>query len=186
MNMPDIDWKSNTVTSNQYKKEISEQFISTLQDCGLKQLVHFPTRNDKTLDLFATSRPSLLTKCVPHPGISDHEIVIVESEISVKYKRPVRRKIYLWKKANTNNLKEDFQKFSKDFVNEYHSNKDINALWNVFAKKSQTLLDKHVPSKFTTQRFSQPWINRAIKRLSAKKQRYYKIQSEEVLQLYKI
>ena len=30
-----------------------------------------------------------------------------------------------------------------------------------------------MPSKFTTQRFSQPWINRAIKRLSAKKQRYY-------------
>ena len=39
---------------------------------------------DNTLDLFFTNRPSCINKCQPIPGISDHEIVHVDTDIKPK------------------------------------------------------------------------------------------------------
>ena len=44
LNLPDINWSSNTITSNQYRKEISEIFLALEEDLGLIQSVNFPTR----------------------------------------------------------------------------------------------------------------------------------------------
>jgi hypothetical protein len=49
----------------------------------------------------------------------------------------------------------------------------INSLWEHFSKMCQELIDKHVPSKMTSVRYSQAWINTEIKRLSRKKQKAY-------------
>jgi len=35
MNLPDIDLEENTITGNQYKKEINELLKSTIDDAGL-------------------------------------------------------------------------------------------------------------------------------------------------------
>jgi hypothetical protein len=177
LNLPDIDWSSNSVMSHQYTKEISERFILALENSGLQQMIDFPTRICKTLDLFVTNRPSLVTSCKALPGVSDHEIVLVESDMSAKYQRPVKRKVYLWKKADIAGLKSDFSKFNREFCEncKHHMNSsDIDQLWKNFCLKTQEILDRYVPSKMTTSRFSQPWINREIKRLSAKKKRYFK------------
>ena len=48
-----------------------------LHDVGSQQMVDFPPRNDNTLDIldiFCTNRPSLEQRCVPIPGLSEHDI----------------------------------------------------------------------------------------------------------------
>jgi exonuclease III len=61
LNLPDINWSSNTITSNQYRKEISEIFLALEEDLGLIQSVNFPTRDQHLLDVFFTNRPSSCT-----------------------------------------------------------------------------------------------------------------------------
>ncbi|KAK3101818.1 hypothetical protein FSP39_006589, partial [Pinctada imbricata] len=50
----------------------------------------------------------------------------------------------------------------------------VESLWTTFKQSSLNILDEHVPSKTTSQRFSQPWITRNIKRLSRKKNKAYR------------
>ena len=103
LNLPDINWPSNTICSNQYRKEISETFLALEEDIGLIQIVNFPTRGQNMLDLFFTNRPSLINRCEAIPGISDHEIVFIDSNIAVSRQKPVKRKIYMWKKQTLRN-----------------------------------------------------------------------------------
>ena len=51
-----------------------------MNDHNLEQVVHIPTRQENTLDLFYINQPSLVqnTKTLPALGISDHDIVFHE------------------------------------------------------------------------------------------------------------
>ena len=75
----------------------------------------FPTRKPNALDIFATNRPGLVNKCVPIPGIGDHQAIYIESSILATHIPPVRRKIILWHKADYCNLSERITSFSTDF-----------------------------------------------------------------------
>ena len=98
LNLPDIDWNLNAVQGHQYIKTINDEFLQFLQDNTLQQIVTKPTRNNNILDLFITNRPTLLNRFEIIPGISDHGIVYVDTNIVPHRQRPTKRKIYLWKK----------------------------------------------------------------------------------------
>ncbi|XP_072178279.1 uncharacterized protein [Diadema setosum] len=83
LNLPDINWETQTTERNQYPSAICHRFLEMLQNCCLHQTVDFPTRFNTCLDLFLTNRPSLVSKCAALPGIGDHDIVSVESSISI-------------------------------------------------------------------------------------------------------
>jgi hypothetical protein len=51
LNLPDINWSSNTITSHQYRKEISEIFLALEEDSGLIQSVNFPTRDQQMSEM---------------------------------------------------------------------------------------------------------------------------------------
>ena len=95
-NLPDIDWKSDTITGHRYSAPINQLYTDTINDIGCEQIVDFPTRTDNTLGIFCTNRPSLIDRCVSLPGISDHYIVLVALDsVLLARKKPVRRKTYL-------------------------------------------------------------------------------------------
>ena len=56
-NLPDIDWKTDTVTRHNYTASINQLFSDTFSDIGCEQIVDFPTRIDNTVDIFGTNRP---------------------------------------------------------------------------------------------------------------------------------
>jgi len=84
---------------------------------GLSQLVDSPTRKENILDIFATSRHSLVSKCMTIPGISDHEAVLIMSDASAKIQPLGVRKIFQWRKANFDNIKEKI--VSVSFLSNY-------------------------------------------------------------------
>ena len=173
INLPDIEWSSNSISGNGYRKDINENLLEALSNSSLEQVVDFPTRDNNLLDIFATNRPSLVQSCKPIPGVSDHEIVYVSSDICAKYQRPVKRKIWLWSKADQPSLKTDMQSFSQDFTENNSIKTDVNSLWSDFSRKCLELMGNHVPSKETSSRYSQPWINQDLKRLSRRKKNAY-------------
>ena len=106
-NLPDIDWPTLSVKSNQYPAAMSiiYMYLNIPGQCGVEQLVEAPTRGNSILDLFFTSHPSLVSKCKPIPGIGDHDAVLVDTLTKPQRSKPVRRKIYLWDKADLAKIK---------------------------------------------------------------------------------
>ena len=88
INLPDIVWSNHSVNSNIYPLNINNSFLDFLDTNGLCQVVSSPTRGTNVLDIFLTNRPSLIETCNVVDGISDHEAVVVESELIVKLTPP--------------------------------------------------------------------------------------------------
>ena len=173
MNLPDIDWSIDSVTSYQYSKEINEAFIQTFNACNLEQIVDFPTRGSNILEIVSTNRPNLVNKCVPYMGMSDHETtVLVDIECNTKRCKPTKRKIFLWKKVNMAQMKELVSAEVIGFLQENTTFTQINQLWLNLKGIIEAAMSL-IPSKFTSTRYSQPWITRECKRIIRMKQRAY-------------
>lgn len=173
-NLPDIDWKTNTIPRSQYSRSISQLLLDTVSDIGSEQVVNFPTRDNNTLDLFITNRPSLVEKVKAVPGVSDHDIVFIQAYCSAPRTKPVRRKILLWKQVDLDKTRTAIKDFTNSFTSNFNSNTSINTLWDTFKNFCTKTIDDFVPSKLSTQRFHQPWITGKIKRLSRRKKRAYR------------
>ena len=93
-NCPNIDWKSNAISSNSYESETHEELLNIMQNRPLVQMQNQPTRNENNLDLFLTNNESLVKSTSIITGISDHEIVIIDSIIRPKIAKAAKRKIY--------------------------------------------------------------------------------------------
>ncbi|KAL8610949.1 hypothetical protein ACOMHN_042566 [Nucella lapillus] len=81
-------------------------------------MVDFPTRKDKiTLDIILTSHPSFKVQCKPLPsvGSSDHDIVLYDTTLAPHRSRPPRRKIFLWKKADFEGMRQDVKEFANTY-----------------------------------------------------------------------
>ena len=74
-------------------KEISnhKEFINLLNDNGLTQLVTKPTRLENTLDLMKTNNPTRVNRTEILPGISDHDVVLCELDITPTTNKQIKR-----------------------------------------------------------------------------------------------
>ncbi|CAG2228837.1 unnamed protein product [Mytilus edulis] len=79
--------------------------------------------------------------------------------------KPVRRKIFLWKKAEIHNIKEDLQNFITTFKN--IKDRSVESLWQAFKTAVQTTIEKRVPTKMTQGR-------NTIRRIINQKQKAHK------------
>ena len=135
VNLPGICWKNNTVVNHRYSLRINNDFISCINDSGLEQMVNFPTRGDNILDIFLSNRPSLVNRIQCLPGFSDHDMVLIDSDVVAKRNKPVKREIRLWKKSNEEGIRQDLQSFSEQFINEWSIKTPIEDLWKSFKDK---------------------------------------------------
>ena len=71
-------------------------------------------------------------------------------------------------------MKEAINSFSDKFMDKYSIEADVDTMWTEFSSKCTQLMTDYIPSKLSTTRYSQPWINRDLKRLSHRKKRAYK------------
>jgi hypothetical protein len=59
--------------------------------------------------------------CDTSPGISDHHAIVIDSNLKPSYNKPKRRNIYLFKKANWENIKEEIAKIGSTIINSTQS-----------------------------------------------------------------
>ena len=109
-NLPDINWKSDSIEGHNYPATINQDYLDLVSDIGSQQIIDFPTRQQNILDIFITNRPSLICKSTSLPGLSDHDVVCVDSNIIpqrrnqyVAWYTSGQRRIYQrWKRRWTN------------------------------------------------------------------------------------
>ena len=112
-NLPDINWKTDNIEGHQYPISISQDFIDLFRDMGSQQVIDLPTRLSNTLDIFATNRPSLVSKCLALPGLSDHDIILIDTTTTAQKRRTVRRLIHIWSKADIDAITADLEQYSQ-------------------------------------------------------------------------
>ena len=75
-NFKDIDWPDRLSKSGSTLSQLEGQIlIDIMNDHGLKQMVHFPTREKNTLDLILTTLPGQFKDAHSSDKVSDHDIV---------------------------------------------------------------------------------------------------------------
>ena len=92
--------------------------MDIMNDHGLEQLVHFPTREKNTLDLMLTSLPGQFQIHSPDK-LSDHVVVSRTLKVYVPepptppQKKTPRRKVYLYHKGDFESVRKDATDFAK-------------------------------------------------------------------------
>ncbi|XP_071476520.1 uncharacterized protein [Diadema antillarum] len=157
-NLPDINWEDLSVSGHSNPVPLNNRFLDMIENCNMQQMVSSPAHGDSTLDLFLTNRPTLINKCTLLPGLGDHDIVSIDSDVSAKRCKPVKKKIYLWKKANLSDMKRDCRLFQQDFLIKYceQSSGDVPEDWKkaavvpIFKKGERCKAVNYRPVSFTS------------------------------------
>ena len=86
-------------------------------------------------------------------------MVLFEVNLAPREKKPVKRNIYIRKRANTTRINKELQEFATDF--EVGKNESVDAKWNIPAYRTCTSCH------------NLPWFLRSLRRQTKKKQRLY-------------
>ena len=173
-NLPGIDWQSMSHVPSRPKKAESELLLSTIQDFHMDQLNTEPTRGSSILELVLSSCPKLVTSCTTGPGISDHDhVVIVRASVRAKQNTKKPRFIHLFRNVNWENIKSFLRSAETQFFQTCHETSSVDTNWQFFRDTITQAIEKFVPKKKVSGRFSLPWLTRPVKRLIRRKQRAY-------------
>jgi hypothetical protein len=75
----------------------------------------------------------------------------------------------LWNKTDLDGLKKEVT-----FLTAHTNTTNINSLWNDLKSGCLDIMNRYIPTKLTSTRYSQPWINREIKELTRRKNKLLK------------
>jgi hypothetical protein len=171
-NAGDINWEDNTVTPGSDRKALCEELIQTLGKHDLEQLQREPTRDQAILDLYCTNRPGLIKSLSTIPGISDHNIIVADSDLRARLAKKPKRSINQWTKANWDSIHQETAQFQEDFMNSYKG-RSVEENYTEFCNHIESITKQHVPSKTSSTRRNVPWLTPNIKRMTRKKQRLF-------------
>ncbi|XP_074658625.1 uncharacterized protein LOC141911535 [Tubulanus polymorphus] len=173
-NLPGWDWKQRKIKPATKNIQNHTDFLDTLDDNGLTQLVEEQTRGENTLDLLITNDPNLFLRTKTFPGISDHDVVFCEIDIQPNFVKQTPRKILLYDKANWASIKQDMKKTYKDVQNLYTKNKSAESMWSTFKTQIENSIKMNIPTKNAKKRDGLPWIDQNLRRLIKKRNRLHR------------
>ena len=136
-----------------------------MNDHGLEQMVHFPTREKNTLDLILTTLPGQFQDVHSPDKLSDHDIVSETLKIFIPAIKKSRRKVYLYQKGDYESMRKDTLEFAKEkYFNGHSDTRSVQENFDLLNSFIQDSADKHIPSKTSRSVSSIPWITLEIRR----------------------
>ena len=134
-----------------------------MNDYGLEQFVHFPTRERNSLDLIITSLSGQFVDIQSPDRLSDHDIVSETLKVAPPVKKP-KRKVYRYQKGDYESMRKDTLKFAKErYFNGHSDTRSIQENFNLITSFIQDSADKHIPSKISRPVSSVPWVTPKIR-----------------------
>ena len=104
---------------------------------------------------------------------ADHDIVYVEYDIKAKSIHQAPRKIFLYKRANMDDLRDHLARYRDTFLSSDHSHMLVNDMWVSFKSEVIAAIERFIPTKMTKIKCSLPWIDSSIRRLIRKREKLY-------------
>ena len=171
-NVPYIDWETLAILPNCNNRGMYEKLLDVIDENELQQLQLEPTRNDATLDLFFTNKPSLIENITVIPGISVHDTMVVDTALTITPNVKLPRKIRQWSKIDWDKVKEEVTTYRDTYFHKAR-NHSVDENYKSFQDFIMGIINKYVPCKMSSTRRNVPWCTLAIKRMCRKKQRLY-------------
>ncbi|KAI8506615.1 hypothetical protein Bbelb_160420 [Branchiostoma belcheri] len=171
-NTPGIKWETTVADNSQAYTGQAEKLLNLMDTHGLFQTVQEPTRNGNLLDLVLVNNPNINEKTTVVPGISDHDMVLVDVNLALKQNRKPKRKVYIRTKADEPAIKKDLMDYATNF-HKRTQDMSVTQKWSDTEDKMKDTMNKHIPSKITSSRYNLPWFNRNLRRHCRKKQRLH-------------
>ena len=104
-----------------------------MNDHGLEQMVHFPTREKNTLDLILTTLPGQFQDVHSPDKLSDHDIVSGTLKIFIPPIKKPRRKVYLYQKGDYESMRKDTLEFAKEkYFNGHSDTRSVQENFQMF------------------------------------------------------
>ncbi|CAH1273930.1 Hypp5238 [Branchiostoma lanceolatum] len=173
-NLGDVDWETESIPKNSRERVPSERLISIFNNNRISQMQREPTRFGRLLDLFVTSKPSLVKSLATLPGIAyDHDVIVADSDIIPAYTKKAPRKIHIFSKANWGKIRELFGAFAKELTKNINQH-TVEENWSTLKNMIHELISSYVPSKTTSRRHHLPWMTSELRRKTRRKHRMYK------------
>ena len=165
-NFKDIDWPDRLSKSGSTLSQSEGQIlIDIMNDHGLEQMVHFPTREKNTLDLILTTLPGQFQDVHSPDKLSDHDIISGTLKMFIPPIKKPRRKVYLYQKGDYESMRKDTLQFSKEkYFNGHSDTRSVQENFDLLTSFIQDSADKHIPSKTSRSVSSIPWITPEIRR----------------------
>ena len=158
-NLPDIDWLNHEIKGNQNPQNLNSLYLDMSSDLCLDQIIDFPTRDTAILDLIFTNRPDIAKFPKLLAGLGDHEAVTHKISLQPFRKKPTKREILLWNKADKNKLVDDAKTLRSKFLDLFDVKSSVVDMWSFLKKEIDSIIKENVPSKITSSKQHQPWIN---------------------------
>jgi hypothetical protein len=136
----------------------------------MEQLQLKPSRENNILDLFLTNQPSLVKSCNTISGISDHNKIIVDTDLKPRYNKPKRREINIFKKANWDQIKTDIIDLGTRII---QSKTSVEEKWTELKNGINNTLGLNVPKKLTPNRHNLQWLSIKDKKMIRKKHQLF-------------
>ena len=136
-----------------------------MNEHGLEQMVHFPTREKNTLDLILNTLPGQFQDVHSPDKFSDHDIVSGTLKIFIPPIKKPQRKVYLYQKGDYESMRKDTLKFAKKKYFSGHSDtRSVQENFDLLTSFIQDSADKQIPSKTSRSASSIPWNTPEIRR----------------------
>ena len=84
---------------------------------------------------------------MPTIGKADHDIVYVECDIKAKCIQQAPQKIFLYKQADMDGLREHLVRFRDTFLSSDHSHMSVNDMWVSFKSEVIAAIERFIPTK---------------------------------------
>ena len=172
-NFGDIVWPDRLNKSGSpLSSSEGEILIEIMNDYGLEQLVHFPTRKRNTLDLIITSLPGQFVDIYSPDRLSDHDIVSGTLKVVILPIKKPKRKVFQYRylKGDYESMRKDTLNFAKERYFYGHSDtRFVQENFNLITSFIQDSADKHIPSKISRSVSSVPWSTPEIRRKICKR-----------------
>ena len=130
---------------------------------------------ENTLDLFLVSNPSVVHNSQVIPGISKdgHHAVYVELDVSLTRRTQKPRKLFAYKKANWEEMKNDMKIAGDKIIDETTEDTPVDEILEKFSIALEENTLKHIPTRMSKPKQRPPWITLEVKRLLRKQKKLF-------------
>ena len=118
--------------------------------------------------------PALTMSKLTIPGISDHDAILFEVDLSPKYIPKPARKMYQFHKADYDGLRSQMSFFSNQYLASDLGENSVKANWHKITKTIHEAMDKYTLHRLSKAKRHLPWVSPPVKRLMNKRDRAHK------------
>ena len=155
---------------------VERMFINSFLELGLTQCINDPTHfKGNTLDLLLTNYTQLVTnlKILNQNSVckSDHYPISFKVKTKIKFKKPVKRKIYNFKRANWEELNTELCRVNWTALLDCI---EPEIAWSNFKTVLFHLVNKHIPIITIKSEYQPPWYDSEVHDANRAKNRIHK------------